>query len=69
LCDFRDAQSIARQVIALLDDSSLRRATERRAYRFGRRMTWPHVADEYGALFARLVTGAITPVARMVGTG
>ena len=28
----------------LLDDPSLRRATERRAYRFGRQMTWPHVA-------------------------
>lgn len=68
-CDFRDAQSIARQVIALLDDSSLRRAIERRAYRFGRCMTWPHVADEYGALFARLVPSVGASVARMAGTG
>jgi glycosyltransferase involved in cell wall biosynthesis len=54
LCDFRDAKSIAQVVTALLDDSSLRRATERRAYRFGRQMTWPHVAAEYGKLFAEL---------------
>jgi len=54
LCDFRDAKSIARLVNGLLDDPALRRATERRAYRFGRQMTWPHVAAEYGKLFAEL---------------
>jgi len=69
LCDFRDAQSISQQVIALLDDPSLRRAIERRAYRFGRRMTWSHVAAEYGALFARLVPGVGASVARMAETG
>lgn len=54
LCEFRDARSIAHTIRALLDDASLRRATERRAYRFGRQMTWPHVAREYGRLFAEL---------------
>jgi glycosyltransferase involved in cell wall biosynthesis len=54
LCDFRDAKGIAQLVNALLDDPALRRATERRAYRFGRQMTWPHVAAEYGKLFAEL---------------
>lgn len=54
LCDFRDAESIARQLTMLLDDPALRRATERRAYRFGRQMTWPHVAVEYGNLFLEL---------------
>ncbi|MGC2131111.1 MAG: glycosyltransferase family 4 protein [Candidatus Aquilonibacter sp.] len=54
LCEFRDARSIAEHVTALLDDPSLRRATERRAYRFGRQMTWPHVAREYGRLFVEL---------------
>jgi len=54
LCEFRDANSIAGRLAMLLDDPSLRRATERRAYRFGRQMTWPHVAAEYGALFAEL---------------
>jgi glycosyltransferase involved in cell wall biosynthesis len=54
LCEFRDADSIAASVTALLDDPGLRRSIERRAYRFGRQMTWPHVAAEYGALFSRL---------------
>ncbi len=57
LADFRDAGSIARTIIALLDDPDLRRSTERRAYRYGRQMTWPHVAREYGGLFTSLVAG------------
>ncbi len=55
LVDFRDAASIAETISSLLDDPDLRRSTERRAYRFGRQMTWPHVADDYGRLFAELV--------------
>ena len=55
LVDFRDAPGIANLVTALLDQPALRRATERRAYRFGRQMTWPHVALEYGRLFADVV--------------
>jgi glycosyltransferase involved in cell wall biosynthesis len=54
LCDFRDSASMAKQLNMLLDDPELRRATERRAYRFGRQMTWPHVAVEYGNLFSEL---------------
>jgi glycosyltransferase involved in cell wall biosynthesis len=54
LCAFRDAASIAENVNMLLDDPALRRSTERRAYRFGRQMTWPHVANEYGELFLEL---------------
>ncbi len=54
LCEFRDADSIASRLNMLLDDPSLRRATERRAYRFGRQMTWPHVAAKYGQLFSEL---------------
>jgi len=55
IAEFRDAAGIAAVVTALLDDPALRRATERRAYRFGRKMTWPHVAAEYGRLFSELV--------------
>jgi len=62
LCNFRDAESIADNVIALLDDPALRRSTERRAYRFGRQMTWPHVALDYGAVFAELVPSMARPV-------
>lgn len=54
LTDFRDASGIAKWLKALLGDPALRRATERRAYRFGRQMTWPHVAIEYGRIFGEL---------------
>jgi glycosyltransferase involved in cell wall biosynthesis len=54
LCNFRDSVSIMAWLNMLLDDPALRRATERRAYRFGRQMTWPHVAAQYGALFSEL---------------
>jgi glycosyltransferase involved in cell wall biosynthesis len=54
LCEFRDAPSIASRLNMLLDDPALRRATERRAYRFGRQMTWPNVAMQYGNLFSEL---------------
>ena len=55
LVQFRDAASIASTMNSLFDDRDLRSSTERRAYRFGRRMTWPHVAHEYGGLFASLL--------------
>ena len=55
LCEFRDAASIAVTVNALLDDPDLRRSTERRAYKFGRQMTWPNVSLAYGELFAALI--------------
>ena len=62
LAEFRDAGSIAARAIALLDDPLLRRATERRAYRFGRLMTWPHVAAAYASLFGGLVAnGSASP--------
>jgi glycosyltransferase involved in cell wall biosynthesis len=51
LAPFRDAAAIAGAINLLFDDSFLRRATERRAYRFGRQMTWPHVARAYGRVF------------------
>jgi glycosyltransferase involved in cell wall biosynthesis len=55
LAPFRDPEAIAKALNALLGDPWLRRATERRAYRFGRQMTWPHVARAYGRVFCEVV--------------
>lgn len=52
---FRDPSAIATTLVALLDDPELRETTQRRAYKFGRRMTWPNVAHGYGALFTELL--------------
>jgi glycosyltransferase involved in cell wall biosynthesis len=55
LVNFRDAGSIAGTINALLDDPALRSSTERRAYRYGRAMTWSNVAGEFGTLFSSLL--------------
>ncbi len=57
LAPFRDPEAIAQALDALLGDPWLRRATERRAYRFGRQMTWPHVARAYGRIFSDVAAG------------
>ncbi len=57
LAPFRDAGALATAITSLLDDSFLRRATERRAYRFGRQMTWPHVAAAYARVFEEVLPG------------
>jgi len=57
LAPFRDPEALADAMLELLDDRWLRRATERRAYRFGRQMTWPQVAKGYGSLFSELAPG------------
>ena len=63
LVKFRDADSIAQTMNSLLDDRDLRASTQRRAYRFGRQMTWPHVAQEYGRLFSSLLPNRRTALA------
>jgi glycosyltransferase involved in cell wall biosynthesis len=55
LVPFRDPSAIATALVGLLDDPALRESTQRRAYKYGRRMTWPNVASEYGALFTELL--------------
>jgi len=57
LAPFRDAGALATAITSLLDDPFLRRATERRAYRFGRQMTWPHVAAAYARVFEEVLPG------------
>jgi glycosyltransferase involved in cell wall biosynthesis len=42
---------------AILGDADLRAAMGRRAHAYSRRMIWPAVGTEYGALFASLVHG------------
>ncbi len=63
LAPFRDPEAMATALNALLDDPWLRRATERRAYRFGRQMTWPHVARAYGRVFCDVLEKRALPSA------
>ena len=47
LVPFRDAPSIAREVVALLRDDTRRHAMRKNAYRIGREMIWSNVAQLY----------------------
>jgi len=47
LVPFRDAEAIAREVIALLRDDTRRHAMRKNAYRMGREMVWSNVAQLY----------------------
>lgn len=51
LVPFRDPQATADAVIRLLENPEEKREIEQRAYRYGRLMTWPNVANNHLALF------------------
>ncbi len=57
LVPFRDPPAIAQEVINLLSDEARRHAMRKRAYMFGREMTWPHVAQSYRETFERARAG------------
>lgn len=48
---FRDAEAIAKAVIELVENPEQKHAMERAAYRFGRLMTWPSIAQSHLNLF------------------
>jgi len=53
LVPFRSPRAIAASVSHLLDDEAERHAMRKRAYLFGREMTWPNVARQYMESFLR----------------
>lgn len=53
LVPFRDPKAIAEGVCAFLDDSARMERTRIEAYRFGREMIWPAVAERYLESFQR----------------
>ncbi len=53
LVPFQEPAALAQAVIALLDNEPARNAMRKRAYLFGREMTWPIVAQRYMTTFER----------------
>ncbi len=51
LVPFRDSKAIAAALSGLLDDPDACEAIRRRAFDFGRAMTWPRVGEDYWHLF------------------
>ncbi|GMR00117.1 MAG: glycosyltransferase family 4 protein [Zetaproteobacteria bacterium] len=52
LVPFRDNKAIAVELLRLLDDPGACEAMRRRAFDFGRAMTWPRVGEGYWRLFS-----------------
>jgi len=55
LVDFESPDSIAENVIRVLDDKQLKESLENAAYRYGRRAAWFNVAIDYLDLFDRIL--------------
>lgn len=55
LVPFRDSQAIAQAVTSLLKNPEKKHEMEKRAYNFGRLMTWPTVAQSHLNLFRTIV--------------
>ena len=55
LCEFKNSDSITQQVKKLIDDKELRRAMEKKAYRYSRSFTWPKVAQRYIDIFEQTI--------------
>jgi glycosyltransferase involved in cell wall biosynthesis len=53
---FGDAHQLARAINELIVGEAARHRMRKRAYEFGRRMTWPEVGKEYAALFERVAS-------------
>lgn len=70
LFDFGDAQGLARAINDLIENEAERHQMRKRAYEFGRRMTWPEVGQQYVALFERVASFyQSAPQAQVAGAG
>lgn len=52
---FRDPQAIAQAVIEIWENPTKRRELEKKAYEYGRLMTWPNVAQSHLTLFRTII--------------
>src|SRR3979411_658415 len=60
LVDVRDADGLARAVLAILDDPALKAELERRAYDFGKEMAWTNVGRRVLALTREVLEPSLT---------
>lgn len=63
LAEFQDGASMADGVIGILEDPDRMAQMRRRAYEYGRKMTWKEVAKEYVKLYRAVLAGRrVAPV-------
>jgi glycosyltransferase involved in cell wall biosynthesis len=54
-CEFKNPESIAREVTKLLENGKMRRDIEKKAYRYSRSFIWPKVAQKYTDILKRAI--------------
>jgi glycosyltransferase involved in cell wall biosynthesis len=70
LVPFGDSKALARTINRLIENEAMRHQMRKRAYKFGRQMTWPEVGRAYVELFRQTVgefqgrTSATLPLVR-----
>jgi polysaccharide biosynthesis protein PslF len=57
-CEFNNSTSLANRVIDIIENRSLRKSLEQKAYRYSRQFTWPLVAKKYLNLFDELTSAS-----------
>ncbi len=62
LVRFGDSEHIARSVVEILNNSSLFSKMRKRAYEYGRSMTWPKIGRAYWELFSSQVSSIPIPL-------
>lgn len=63
LVPFRNSRTMAQKIIYYWQNPEQRRVIEKNAYRYGRLMTWPHVALQYLNLFKLIINRQKTLIA------
>ncbi len=67
LVRFGDSENIARSIVEILSNNSLFLSMRRRAYEYGRSMTWPKVAHAYWKLFGVFAPSVPIPLRPELG--
>jgi glycosyltransferase involved in cell wall biosynthesis len=55
-CKFNDPDSIAEQINSIIENPTLRKSLEKKAYLYSRKFTWPQIAEKYFTLFDELTS-------------
>jgi glycosyltransferase involved in cell wall biosynthesis len=62
---FAQSAALADATVRFLNDPIFRLETQRRAYEYARRMSWPHVGRQYLELFSKVVSASNRRLARL----
>lgn len=57
LVDFRDVHGLSKALIDLIENEAIRHRMRKKAYEFGRQMTWSNVGLAYAELFDKITSG------------